>query len=673
MRQWFMQLVQPSDEVTEPADRHRARLIAAVLLFIVPVGMLAVIWGHLVEGSDLRVSATQFILLALMGAMIPLAKGPRFRTAVLGFIFIGMAMLCFAIVAVPEHATVNASYMVVPLIMASAFLGVVAATGFFFLNIALLVAMGVTVPELEGLLTPTVLTYQVIVGGILVMAGLYRDEVAREKQSDLTRREERHRALLAATFDGTAKIQDGVVVSVGDGFPEVFGIAEEDIIGKPLADLFPSDELESLALVQIERGGQLVEMRALRTDGREFPIEAVFQSQASLESAGVFLAIRDITERREVLARMQITDRMVAMGTLAAGVAHEINNPLTFVSGNLRRALKHLDGGGALNAKELKAWLESAAEGSERVGRIVGDLNTFARDPGDEGMAPLDVEKVSDLSVSIAFSAFKHKARLVREHEPRLVVLGDPTRLSQVLVNLLLNAAQALSGDDLEENEIRLSSYEEDGEVLIEVADNGSGIPAHILPRIFEPFYTTKPVGVGTGLGLSICKNLVERMGGVMEVETSSEGTVFRLRLHVAEDEVLSDPTAEAPLAITFDGRYRILVVDDEAEIGSLLQDILVEHDVEVCLDGQAALERLGSGGFDLVLCDLMMPKMTGMELYDACVLENRKLAERFIFLTGGAFTLNATAFLERVKQPRLTKPFSKDQIRKAVAAMMEA
>ena len=417
-----------------------------------------------------------------------------------------------------------------------------------------------------------------------------------------------------------------------------------------------------------------LELRALRPDGREFPIEAVFQDLANLKGTGIRVALRDITERREMIARRQITDRMVAMGTLAAGVAHEINNPLTFVSGNLQRALSRLGDDEDLERGELKQWLQSAAEGTERVERIVGDLNTFARDTEDDGLAPLEIEKVVATSISIVFSAIKHKARLVREHEPRVVVLGDPTRLSQVLVNLLLNATQALP-DDLSKNEIRISTFEEDGEVLIEVSDNGPGIPATILPRIFEPFFTTKPVGVGTGLGLSICKNLVERMGGVMEVETSNQGTLFRLRLHVAEATDVP-VTTTIPLIsddVNFKAKHRILVVDDEEEIGSLLQDIFCDHEVEVCLDGLAALERLNTHEFDLVLCDLMMPKMTGMELYAACKAKSETLAGRFVFLTGGAFTPHARAFLDEVMLPRVNKPFSQAEIRQKVAHFLDS
>ena len=673
MLKWLTRLGQPDDAVTDPVERRRAQLIASILIFLVPAAAISLLVGHWFEDRPVWVTGSQLFGTSLFAVLIPAAKGPHFRRAVYGLLTIGLLMVSFSLVTSDEYAGLNATFLVLLIMLASMFLGSRAATIIYGLNIVLVCFLGFFVNGLEELVSPPVISFHLIVGAIVVMDGVYRDKLAEEKKSALALREEWQRALLEATFDGTARIEDGQISAVTGRLSEVFGVIEEGFfLGKPFASLFPEDELEKLAEVQQPARGHLVELRALRADGREFPIEAVFQDLANLKGSGIRVALRDITERREMIARRQITDRMVAMGTLAAGVAHEINNPLTFVSGNLQRALIRLEDDEGLERGELKQWLQSAAEGTERVERIVGDLNTFARDTEDDGLAPLEIEKVVDTSISIVFSAIKHKARLVREHEPRVVVLGDPTRLSQVLVNLLLNATQALP-DGPANNEIRISTFEEDGEVLIEVADNGPGIPAAILPRIFEPFFTTKPVGVGTGLGLPICKNLVERMGGVIEAETSKQGTLFRLRLHVAEARLDTSKTSLKSDGVDFEHRHRILVVDDEVEIGSLLQDIFYDHEVEVCLDGVAALECLNTHEFDLVLCDLMMPKMTGMELYAACKAKSETLAGRFVFLTGGAFTPHARAFLEEVALPRVNKPFSQSEIRKKVANVLDS
>jgi two-component system, cell cycle sensor histidine kinase and response regulator CckA len=674
MLEWLIRLTRPIDSVVEPVSRGRAQLIATILVFVVSVGTVSVLIAYWVEGESLLATGVQLAGMGFMAALIPVARGPKYNRAVMGFLGIALILLTLVMIQVPKNAVATSSFLVAPLVLASVFMGERAAAGIYFVNLLLVGTLGWSVPELSSLLAPTVISFHLIVGGILVMAGYYRDNLAAAKEKDLILNEERHRILLQATFDATVELEDGRILASSEGFSKVFGLTESpcSLVGRPFSDFFPVDEAEKVEALRCKAQGRLVELRGLRKNGNEFPVEAVFKDLTALRSAGVMVALRDITDRREMLARMQITDRMAAMGALAAGVAHEINNPLTFASGNLHRALERLDGAGAIDREELREWLASAVEGTKRVGHIVGDLNTFTRNPGDDGLAPLEVEKVVDTSVSIAFSALKHKAKLVREHESRLVVLGDPTRLSQVLVNLLINAAQALPEGRLE-NEIRLSTFEEDEEVLIEVADNGPGIPATILPRIFEPFFTTKPVGVGTGLGLSICKNLIEHMGGVMEVETSEQGTLFRLRLHVAEAQESIEPANPDLLSVQFRERHRILVVDDEEEIGTLLQDILSEHDVELCMDGESALERITAEHFDLVLCDLMMPRMTGMELYAACQAVHLDMANRFVFLTGGAFTPSARAFLEKVDRPRLSKPFSQAQIRETVAIVLEA
>ena len=675
MWKWLVRTAEPTDRLRDPVERHKARLMAGILLLVVPVGILAVLAGDAAESNTGPSWVMPFEVgtLLVMGMLFPWAKGEKFRRAAFGFIFLGTAIVGVVVVSVPDRGAFNTTYMVIPLTIAQIFFGSRMSLLFFGLNLSTVSLLGFFVPGLEGLLSAPVLSFHILVGGCLVLGGAYRTRMTREKQADLESREAKHRALLEVGFDGIADLQGGLLVSATEGFADVFGLSVEQMLGKPVSDFFPSDEAQTLTAVQSELTERLVEVRALRADGREFPVELVAQSQDYQRGVDRVIALRDITDRREVFARMQITDRMAAMGTLAAGVAHEINNPLTFVSGNVERALAALEAEEALSKECMLQWLSSAAEGTKRVERIVGDLNTFARDPGEEGLEPLEIEKVLNSSVSIAFSAIKHRARLVREHEPNVVVLADQTRLSQVLVNLLLNAAQAMPDDATERNEIALRSYDEDGEVLIEVADNGPGIPAHILPRIFEPFFTTKPVGVGTGLGLSICKNLVERMGGVMEVETSPEGTLFRLRLHPAEGLVPSQETWTKPPVELGKKTAKILVIDDEEEIGNLLVDMLAPHQVDVCFDGRSALQRIGEESFDVILCDLMMPEMTGMEFYDLCVAKDLELAKRFVFLTGGAFTQPARDFLGRVEQPCLTKPFRPQQIREMIALMMRS
>ncbi|MEC7242123.1 MAG: ATP-binding protein [Myxococcota bacterium] len=675
MWSWLSRIAEPVEDLRDPVDRHKSRLMSAILLLVVPVGIVSILLGSNSSDAELNPSwvyPVELFAMACMGLCFPWAKGVHYRRAAFIFVLLGMALVVVVILGIPERSAFNTSYLIIPLAISQIFFGSRMSVMIFALNVTIVLVLGSFVAGFEELLGPTVLSFQVLAGGCLVLGGFYRARLAQEKQSTLETQEAKFRALLKVGFDGIADIEDGVLVSATEGFAQAFGHPSEHMLGQPLVDFFPSDAAATLQSMETELAEQLVELRALRSDGREFPVEVVVQAQGTRQQTGLVLALRDITERREVFARMQITDRMAAMGTLAAGVAHEVNNPLTFVSGNLERAIEHVQNAEGISQERLLNWLVSAEEGALRVERIVGDLNTFARDPEEEGLQPLEVEKILNSSVAIAISAIKHRAQLVREHEPNVVVLADQTRLSQVLVNLLMNAVQAMPSDDPAVNEIALRSFEDDGEVLIEVADNGPGIPGDILPRIFEPFFTTKPVGVGTGLGLSICKNLVERMGGVMEVETSPAGTLFRLRLHAVEGWSGAVERTYAPMVdVARVESGKILVVDDEPEIGGLLSDILEGFDVTLELDGDGALSRLEEESFDAVLCDLMMPVMTGMELYHQCISVRPEMAGRFVFLTGGAFTNSAREFLEKEGPLCLTKPFRPNQVLSMLSRVM--
>jgi CheY-like chemotaxis protein len=363
---------------------------------------------------------------------------------------------------------------------------------------------------------------------------------------------------------------------------------------------------------------------------------------------------------------------MASLGTLAAGVAHEINNPLAFVLANLEFGIRELrrDASGP----DVLSALEEARDGGTRVREIVRDLKSFSR-ADDAARAPLDVGRVIRSALSLAASELRSRARLdVRLSEtPR--VLASEHRLGQVFLNLLINAAQAIPEGAAAEHTVRVEAGTlPDGRALVSIADDGVGIPDAVRPRIFDPFFTTKPVGVGTGLGLSICHGIVASLGGEITVESAAGvGSTFRVVLPEAPPEARApaDP-AQAPAG---GRRARVLVVDDEPLIGRALQRILSPpHDVRVRASAREALETLTSDdAWDLVLCDLMMPEMTGMDLHQRLQAAAPHLAARFVFLTGGAFTADARAFLDRVRNPMVEKPFDPASLRELVNRLIGA
>jgi CheY-like chemotaxis protein len=252
-------------------------------------------------------------------------------------------------------------------------------------------------------------------------------------------------------------------------------------------------------------------------------------------------------------------------------------------------------------------------------------------------------------------------------------VLGSAQRLEQVFLNLLVNAVQALP-DGRAENELRVTLRTTAArEVVVEVSDNGPGIADDVRPRIFDPFFTTKPVGLGLGLGLSICHGIVTNHGGAITVDSApGRGSTFQVVLPArAEAPVAAPRAAEAVAsAAATSKRRRVLVIDDEPALASMIRRVLDKQcHVDLAVDAREGLERLaGPVPYDVILCDLMMPDMTGMDLFAEVARRHPGVERRFVFMTGGAFTPRAIDFLAQVKNRRLEKPFETATLRATVA-----
>jgi signal transduction histidine kinase len=378
------------------------------------------------------------------------------------------------------------------------------------------------------------------------------------------------------------------------------------------------------------------------------------------------------SDHRELQARLAQTDRLTSMGTLAAGVAHEINNPLAYVLLNLgyvsEELTKLLVADVDARVRDIFLALDHARNGAERIRDIVRSLKTFSRSESETSIA-LDVRHVLDAAVDMVEAEIRHRASLIKEYAVVPTVMANEARLGQVFLNLLLNAVQALPEDRAASNEIRLTVKGELGRVVVEVGDNGMGIPANVQGRIFEPFFSTKPIGVGTGLGLAICHGVVTSLGGTLTFESEvGKGTVFRVEVP-SEAAAATAPGAarkgssrppRLPTDVPRLQSGRILVVDDEPIVcSSLVRLLSKEGSVTAVTSAVQALSSIHAGErYDLILCDLMLPEMDGQSLYEQLVEIDPSHAERMVFATGGVFTDRARDFLERVPNPRLLKPF---------------
>jgi signal transduction histidine kinase len=396
-------------------------------------------------------------------------------------------------------------------------------------------------------------------------------------------------------------------------------------------------------------------------------------------------AIRYALAEQRTRARLSLAERLTSLGTLAAGMSHEINNPLACVLSNTAFAIEEIDlamkGGdagaeGTARLAEARAALTESLEAAERVRLVVRDMNTFAR-ADEEKQGPLDVRKLLDSVLSLAQNQIRHRAQVVREYGEVPLVDANEARLAQALLKLIVNAAQAIREGNAEKNTIRMTTRTDDaGRAVIAIADTGSGMTPEVLARIFDPFFTTKDIGQGTGLGLSVCHGIVATLGGKIDVETTlGKGSCFTVILPPSWTTAPRERPPSAP-PVTGSKRGRLLVVDDEPMVGRAIRRMLgKEHDVVLAGRGADAIDQIVRGGerFDVILCDLMMPDVTGMDLYEALHRDVPDEADRIIFLTGGAFTPAARAFLDKLPGRWLEKPFDPNKLRAALRARIGA
>lgn len=375
---------------------------------------------------------------------------------------------------------------------------------------------------------------------------------------------------------------------------------------------------------------------------------------------------RELGETRDNLVR---AERLAALGRLAASVGHEINNPLSYVVGNLEYVAKELEP--SANPALVEA-LRDASSGANRIRRIVHELKVFARGSDGEKHELVDVRDALDAAIKLVWGELRHRAQLTTSLGVLPRVTADSTRLTQVFVNVLMNALQAIpeerAGHPDSLIEVR-TAVRSDGNVVVEVTDNGSGIAEEDRPRLFEPFFSTKPQDKGSGLGLFVSLGIVTAIGGSIEFDSElGWGTTVRIVLPAAS---APEPRVERPSSLPPPAgkKRRLLVVDDDVLVSRTLARLLKGHDVEVASSGREALERLADDrAFDLVLCDLMMPDLTGMDVFEEVERKYPALAGRFVFISGGGLTERSRRFIEAHADRVLPKPIDSRQLAKLLA-----
>ncbi|WP_407737257.1 PAS domain S-box protein [Hyalangium sp.] len=550
-------------------------------------------------------------------------------------------------------------------------------------------------------------------GQLLCILSQVVDVTARDQTLQLLEESERR---FKATFElaavGIAHVSvEGRWLRANTRLCEILGYSPQEILRLTFQDVtHPEDIAPDMELVRKVLGGELpmytMEKRYIRKSGEHIWCNLTVSLVRKPDGKPDYFisVIEDISrrhraeqERDELLARehqarteaedlvrsrsaelaatrsaLVQAERLATAGQLAAGVGHEINNPLAYVLANVMFAVEEL---GRIKApvpgvdlEEILKALVQTHLGAERIRDIVRDLRIFARgDP--EAIGPVDVHAALDFSTAMAAHEIRQRAQFVRQYGDVPYVRANESRLGQVFLNLLLNAAQAIPEGAVDSHQVTVATRSaEEGWVMVEVSDTGQGIAPEHLPHIFEPFFTTKPVGVGTGLGLSVCHGIVKGLGGRIEVESQlGRGTTFRVSLPVEPEFSRALSSVVKPVAPRAETARRVLVIDDDPEVCAALARIIGSpHVVEQAQTAREAQERLLTRRehYDVIFCDLMMPDVTGMDLHDVLAAQRSELLGRMVYMSAGTFTARATEFLQRVADRRIDKPFDPARVR---------
>jgi PAS domain S-box-containing protein len=492
-----------------------------------------------------------------------------------------------------------------------------------------------------------------------------RERERRAAEARVRASEELYRALVDGAADGIfLAAADHRFLEANAAACELVGYSRAELLELRLEDVIAPDELarQPIDLKRFEPGvGFTAERCLLHKDGRRIDVEI---RGMQLHDGRLQSVVRDVTERKRAQALRAANDRVVSLGRLAQSVGHEINNPLAYLMLSLEQVRTHASTLPQAQRGACEEALAAVADGASRIAHIVRALSAFGR--GDtEALGPVSLERAVSAAVTLTRNRVQHVGAVEVAVEGAPTVRANEFGLTQVLVNLLLNAADAMEGGDHQRHVVKVSYSLDDADaVVLEVADSGPGVPPEDLERIFEPLYTTKAVGRGTGLGLSIARGMVAAFGGTLEAHNrDGGGALFRVILPRAESRA-PEPSSEACASTQ---RRRVLVVDDEPLVARSIALALDGHDVTTCARVDLAVELCQETDYDCILCDLMMPRGGGPDLHERLGRTKPNLVPKIVFMTGGAFTESSARFLESIPNPCITKPFRVETLLEAI------
>ena len=523
-------------------------------------------------------------------------------------------------------------------------------------------------------------------GTIVGFRGIRHDITERKRAEEgLRESEERYRTLFGNSIEAVFTVDiDGNFTSVNKAFEEWSGYSREEAIGMSYGKLVTPEQIDFIfkEYNKLFRTGEPIRnlvYECVLKDGERRLVEGY----VNLIKKGDWIegfqgTLRDITERkrqeeerRQLEQKAQVTSRLASVGEMAAGVAHEINNPLTGVIGYAQLLMDRGD-----IPSDIRRDLAAINDGAQRVASIVKRLLVFSRQVKPERRF-IDINELIESTLALrAYHLRVNNIKVTTQLAPDLLeTMADPGQLQQVFLNLVVNAETEMKLAH-GKGKLIITTEKSDNTIKICVKDDGPGIKPEVMDRIFDPFFTTREVGQGTGLGLSLCHGIVAEHNGKTYAESKlGKGATFVVELPVvteAEQPKPSEPVVEEPEKVV---KAKILVVDDEKVIRDLVKRVLATEGYEVDTVDNAtdALKKIEGKRYNLLLIDIKMPGMDGVELYKRIQKIAKSLARRVIFITGDIMGADTEKFLSETKVAHIDKPFDAEQLSREVRRALTA
>lgn len=505
----------------------------------------------------------------------------------------------------------------------------------------------------------------------------------RKAVESLRKSEERFRSVVENIQEAVFMTEGTLITYANRAFATLLGVEPSSMNPIDVRDLLRPDDvplmLRQTTELTPEMSAAHAEYRMLAADGREIILETSAIGVGFDGKPTVLWLGQDVTQRRLLEGQLIQADRLSALGTLAAGMAHAINNPLSYTLLNLEhvaRRMRALATGHDYYA-EARVRLAEAHDGADRVAKVVRQMRTLSRVRASVA-GPADVRAVLENVLAMIGNEIRYRGQLVTRFESAPKVWAREGELEQAFLGLLLYVARSRPEETSQAREIRLLvGTEPGGGALVTVTDDGPPIDGEMRARLLDPFAS----GETTGLGLAMCNGIFTGLGGYMDVESGTEtGTIFSVVLPAAGADTPLDPqkrpsSPPAPLLEPLETRLNVLVIDDDPGVASTLRAMLeAHHDVTSVESAREGLRLLlGPERFDIAFCDLVMPEVSGIDLYCALELNRPEATPRIVFMTGGVFTPEAEKFLARIPNLRIEKPFSLARVEQLLAQAVRA